>query len=285
MGSSGGKSKKANPFEKLDESLVLKVLICITNAEDMVAVAGVCSLWRRLVYRSNWKPWSGLDFSFNCHGVKDDRVLSLPPSVCARVKAISLSSCSALTDAAVLFLLRSCPCLVSLSLRHLEIKDSLWNELSSAGGLRLRALDIGFVPRVDDAVLAKLAACRNLRFLNLGYCHEYSDRGLLLLVSQCTLLESLDLTHSALTDIGLEAIAANCSSLRSLGLCYCAGISDRGISAICGRCVWLQQLDLRFTGLGITEACVPLVRSLPKMTAFQCMSPEYLSYHQEIENQ
>lgn len=59
-------------------------------------------------------------------------------------------------------------------------------------------------------------------------------------------ITDLNLSHSAVTDIGLHTIAGKLPRLRKLNLAAC-GVSDMGVSKLVLRCSTLQSLDLSGT--------------------------------------
>lgn len=138
---------------------------------------------------------------------------------------LSLAGCDALTDASVESVSR-----VSAALRHLSVQRCA---------------------RLTDASAARLPTMRSLRSLKLGWCPRLSSSALGEL-SALSGLTALDVSHTALDDMGLVAICKGVRRLRELSLRGCA-VSDAAVS----RCSMLKQLRtlcLRSCEIGVWHA-------------------------------
>ncbi|KAF2296630.1 hypothetical protein GH714_000721 [Hevea brasiliensis] len=75
--------------------------------------------------------------------------------------------------------------------------------------------------------------CSQLQSLNLGWCENVGDLGVVSLAYGCPDLRTLDLCGCVcITDDSVIALAYRCLHLRSLGLYYCRNITDRAMYSL-----------------------------------------------------
>ena len=147
----------------------------------------------------------------------------------------------------------------------------------------------------DAAVVALASNCTALQHLQLD---EQPDSGKLScssiceMISQCSQLQRLDLrmedcrisldelvgavaincpllhtfhvsapqgNGGNLTDVGVAALAQNCSQLQHIALAYQDGITDQGILEVATHCSQLRRISLEFIGSRKDEPVVALV--------------------------
>jgi len=80
-------------------------------------------------------------------------------------------------------------------------------------------------PQVSDSGVRALARCSQLRSLNAGVLHRLTDSAVADVCSQASLLTSLVLNQSLVSDAALGAIG-RCGALEELALHGCASVSN-----------------------------------------------------------
>lgn len=105
------------------------------------------------------------------------------------------------------------------------------------------------------------SACANpcLTSLNLADCPELTTDDVCILVGFLSNLESLDLSHSYISDYCLESIALKGSNLQRLVLAHCSQITCTGLRLLMDRMKSLTHLDLKSTNISqdISFQCFP----------------------------
>eukprot|EP00696_Hemimastix_kukwesjijk_P008506 gnl/Hemi2/20782_TR6882_c0_g1_i1.p1 gnl/Hemi2/20782_TR6882_c0_g1~~gnl/Hemi2/20782_TR6882_c0_g1_i1.p1 ORF type:complete len:295 (-),score=45.51 gnl/Hemi2/20782_TR6882_c0_g1_i1:218-1102(-) len=270
------------PAEMVGRDALALIFSGLKNAADLTAVSSVCKKWRDVVIA--YKLWRHLDFSTDRKDLQDDRVLSLPSSLCGQLEIVSFAYCCNITDQAIVYLVERCPNLLSFNLfRCSSITEDSLIAIARHCPL-LDTLDLGFNSEVTDAALQTLArGCPNLRHLKLAYCCSFTDNGIQAVAEHCTGLVTLDITHSHITNSSLLAVAEHCPHIRTLGLCYCNSVTDVGVVCIAQKCKNITTLDLRFCE-NIGEMSISLlIRMLPMLQSVQYMVPSWEDQQQRQE--
>ncbi|KAI5394337.1 F-box protein skp2a [Lathyrus oleraceus] len=149
-----------------------------------------------------------------------DRSLYAIALGCCDLRKLNISGCSAFSDKALAYLASLCR--------------------------KLKVLNLcGCVKAVSDTALQAIGHyCNELQFLNLGWCEQISDVGVMSLAYGCPDLRTLDLCGCVLitvlssccslfaADESVIALANRCPHLRSLGLYYCKNITDRAMYSL-----------------------------------------------------
>ncbi|XP_031372171.1 EIN3-binding F-box protein 1 [Punica granatum] len=183
----------------------------------------------------------------NCFGVKDFD--SSPPVVpsCESLRSLSIKNCPGFGDSNLVILGKICPRLQNLDLSGLcGITDSGLLPLSESCEDGLTRVNIsGCVNLTDEAVTA---LCRNhgwgLEVLNLDSCPKIGDRSLGAISENCQLLNDLDVSNSAVSDLGMAALSrGDHLNLQILSVAGCH-ISDKSLPA-------LKKLGKSLVGLNL----------------------------------
>ncbi|KAG2307205.1 hypothetical protein Bca52824_026953, partial [Brassica carinata] len=121
---------------------------------------------------------------------------------CTNLTKLNLSSCTSFSDTGLAYLTRFCK--------------------------KLKVLNLcGCVEAVSDNAFQTIGEnCSQMQSLNLGWCENISDDGVMSLAYGCPDLRTLDLYESVV------AMANRCVHLRSLGLYYCRNITDRAMYSL-----------------------------------------------------
>lgn len=177
----------------------------------------------------------------------DTSLVRLIACGCPALMRLDLSTARITADAELEALMRGCPRLQWLSLCRSEF-------VVSAAGLR---------------AIGQCTALAHLDLSNLRGSDGGADLAMVLAKHNFRALTHLNLTGSGawLTDDGVRALAASCSSLRTLFLSTCSGLRDGGLCAVAAGCLQLRQFDTsncrRVTDEGTAAlAALPLLEHL-----------------------
>ncbi|MEO1480413.1 MAG: hypothetical protein AAFV01_17780, partial [Bacteroidota bacterium] len=166
---------------------------------------------------------------------------------CPSLELLSIQGCRALTHESIKAVPASC--LVPESLRE-TWEEHKHNIVSEDGttidfghcydwdtdilGFKYFTQDQLFA--VTDAFVVSLLSAK-VTSINLAYCRSISDVLINAIAANCPALVSLNVALcDALTDEAIMAIAANCLSLASLGVCDCRALTDKSITALAANC-------------------------------------------------
>ncbi|GAV74516.1 LOW QUALITY PROTEIN: LRR_6 domain-containing protein, partial [Cephalotus follicularis] len=200
---------------------------------------------------------------FRCKNNMDDLVLSLTPkftklqtlilrqdkpqledsavetiaNFCHDLQDLDLSKSFKLSDCSLYALAHGCTGLTKLNISGCTAFSDAALEYLTDFCQKLKILNLcGCVKAASDRALQTIGRnCSQLQSLNLGWCENVSDVGVMSLAYGCP-LKSLDLCGCLLItdplDSSVIALANRCSCLRSLGLYYCQNITDRAIYSL-----------------------------------------------------
>ncbi|KAJ0734024.1 putative leucine-rich repeat domain superfamily [Helianthus annuus] len=150
---------------------------------------------------------------------------------CKGLESVRLGGFSKVSYAGFASILNSC-----LSLKKFEVQN----------GVRLTDLafqDFSKVPRslvevklvscnsITSRAVCELATCSTLKVLDLHGCKSVSDSGLDN-VSRLTLLTSLNLGGTSVTDVGMTVLGKGNAPISCLSLRGCRSVSDEGIISL-----------------------------------------------------
>uniref|UniRef100_A0A6B2LBN3 F-box/LRR-repeat protein 15-like leucin rich repeat domain-containing protein n=1 Tax=Arcella intermedia TaxID=1963864 RepID=A0A6B2LBN3_9EUKA len=85
----------------------------------------------------------------------------------------------------------------------------------------------------------------DVEVINFEYCTRLSDQHLrVLLRNPCTTVQSINLSFTNITDLGIHLLAKQCPNLTSINLKCCAHVSSKGLSAIAQYCARIERLNV-----------------------------------------
>ena len=114
--------------------------------------------------------------------------------------------------------------LVALKLRKVKVERNwFWSQL------------------VEKGILNWLVS-RNIRVIS--WDSKVDDTKLMTIATGLPQLQSLNISHSHITDEGITALANGCTQLQSLNISGCDNITDEGITALASGCTQLQSLNI-----------------------------------------
>ncbi|KAK4432185.1 F-box protein [Sesamum alatum] len=143
-------------------------------------------------------------------------------------KLLNLTRCIKLTDRGLQMILLKCSSLQSLNLYALSsFTDVAYKKISLL--IHLRFLDLCGAQNLSDDGLSCIAKCKNLISLNLTWCVQVTDHGIIAIAEGCRSLEFLSLFGIVgVTDKSLEALSSFCSNtITTLDVNGCIGIKRR----------------------------------------------------------
>jgi len=142
-----------------------------------------------------------------------------------KLRSLNFIGCN-LSPATIKYLSEQLSHLISLNMTWCSISDPCVEHLPLFSTLKHLSLQDS---RITDSGLAKLEHLRQLSSLNLSFCNQITDRGVMHAVKYLKNIESLNLSWcSEITDSSLQHIGTHLSRLRFLFLTGCRKISMDG---------------------------------------------------------
>ncbi|OMO95333.1 hypothetical protein CCACVL1_05430 [Corchorus capsularis] len=165
----------------------------------------------------------------------EDNAVETIAKFCHDLQELDLSKSFKLTDRSLYALAHGCPDLTKLNISGCTSFSDEGLEYLTNFCRKLKTLNLcGCVKAATDRALQAIGRnCNMLQSLNLGWCDNVGDLGVMSLAYGCPDLRSLDLCGCVLiTDDSVIALANECLHLRSLGLYYCRNITDRAMYSL-----------------------------------------------------
>lgn len=128
------------------------------------------------------RTFKHLDFS-RCRGLSNKSIKCLAHNT-PNLVGLRLSQCSSLSDDAVAGILETAPLLTHLDLEELDLTNSALT------------------------ALAKSPCAMRLRHLNVSYCENLGDTGMLPVIKACSSLTNLEMDNTRVSDLALTEAAA-----------------------------------------------------------------------------
>ncbi|KAF5749087.1 hypothetical protein HS088_TW04G01049 [Tripterygium wilfordii] len=248
-------------WKDIPMELLLRI-VSLVDDRTVIMVSGVCCGWRDAMCLG----LTQLSLSW-CKNNMNDLVLSLAPKFTKLRTLLLRQDKPQLEDNAVEVIANSCHDLEDLDLsRSLRLSDRSLYALAHICP-NLTKLNIsGCTSFSDDALEYLFAFCRNLKVLNLCGCVKAaSNKALQAIGRNCCQLQYLNLGWCEnVTDIGVMSLAYGCPNLRSLDLCSCVLITDDSVIALANRCPHLRSLGLYYCRNITDRAMYSLVQSRVK---------------------
>ncbi|KAK6941966.1 Leucine-rich repeat, partial [Dillenia turbinata] len=144
------------------------------------------------------------------------------------LESLNLTRCVKLTDGGLQQIFVKCFSLQSLNLYALSsFSDEVYKSILLLTNIRF--LDLCGAQNLSDEGLSMIAKCKKILSLNLTWCVQVTDAGVIAIAQGCTSLEFLSLFGIVgVTDKSLEALSRFCSStLTTLDVNGCIGIMRR----------------------------------------------------------
>lgn len=242
-------------WKDIPMELLLRI-VSLLDDRTVIIVSAVCTGWRDAIFRGI------THFSLSwCKNNMNSLVVSLAPKFtnlrvlilrqdkpqlvdtavemvannCHELEDVDLSKSFRLTDSSLYALAHGCPNLSKLNISGCSAFSDTALAYLTDFCTKLRILNLcGCVKAASDKALKAIGYnCSQLEVLNLGWCENVGDEGVMCLAYGCPDLRALDLCGCVLiTDESVIALANNCFHLQSLGLYYCQNITDKAIYAL-----------------------------------------------------
>lgn len=217
-----------------------------SNADDLPLIAQGCSQLRSIVIRGFSHifpiPVRSCPQLHSITGPLSDSDLSALGSGCPDLQMMDSSTCSRITDAGVLNLVRGCPKLRSLLFCH-YISDVALIAIAQGCPL-LETLRVKDCRNIGEAgMLAIAEKCPRLKSLYAMSCgmNCTSEAVISAIVRGCPNLESISVK---LYGDHLSIIGQNCPNLKSIKVL--TNISQVGVLALASGCPLLESIDFNF---------------------------------------
>ncbi|XP_022749191.1 F-box protein SKP2A-like isoform X2 [Durio zibethinus] len=203
-------------WKDIPMELLLRI-VSLVDDRTVIVASGVCCGWRDAICLGltqlclSWcrKNMNNLDLDLSKSFKLGDRSLYALAHGCPNLTKLNISGCASFSDEALEYLTKFCR--------------------------KLKILNIcGCVKAATDRALQAIGQnCNMLQSLNLGWCDNVGDLGVMSLAYGCPDLRYLDLCGCVrITDDSVIALANKCLHLRSLDLYYCRNITDRAIYSL-----------------------------------------------------
>lgn len=214
-----------------------------------------------------------------------DNCLAVAACRCNQLRELDISDCPAVTDVGLqlvsncryieIFRAENCITLTDIGVQSLALGCPF---------LRLASLS-GCVAITDVGITGFGDMCQKLEHLDFCRCHV-GDRGMFSLVPTaslpcrgCPLLREIVLSWTAVTDAGVEALAACCPQLEEINL-FQTRVSDRGLRALVESCPQLRKLNIASCfnvsqdGIALVGHLLPQVQILERRGAQRAHAKE-----------
>ncbi|GAA5831222.1 hypothetical protein JCM11251_007797 [Rhodosporidiobolus azoricus] len=157
------------------------------------------------------------------------------------LRYLDVTSCAALTDAAVSGIVKYAP--------------------------RLRNLILAKCTRLtDESLYAICGVGKHLHYLHLGHVSSITDRAVIAIARSCTRLRYIDLAYcNNLTDLSVTELAANLPRLKRIGLVRVTSITNASLQALQPR-TSLERIHLSYCDNLSVAAVNEMLQSLPRLT-------------------
>ena len=210
-----------------------------------------------------------------------DNTLSTISANLSSLLVLNISGCSNITGNGILSIsstLNNLKVLKMRSLKHLtdECIEYITGTgyLSIPGLLQLEVLDLQDCQRIKDNSLANISATlSHLKCLNLNFCNEITDHGLLHLSTMSSLQELSLRLCSNIGDIGISHLAISSNTkLSTLDVSFCDLVTDHSLTSISQGIFQLRSLGLSacsITDVGISTL-VQTTSNLQTLHLGQC---------------
>ena len=152
----------------------------------------------------------GLEILLHGRNPEIDLLTGIPLTSARRLKHLDLSRCRSLTDKAVKCIAHTCPNLVGLSLSQCTTltDDAVLDIVEHAK--HLTHLDLEELDLTNHLLtnLVKSPIVTKLTHLNVSFCENIGDTGMLPILKACISLQQLDMDNTRVSDLALTEAAA-----------------------------------------------------------------------------
>lgn len=163
---------------------------------------------------------------------------------CSKLKELDLYRCVGIMDSGILTIACGCPDLEMINIAYLkDITDSSLLSLSKCS--RLNTFESRGCPLITSLGLAAIAVgCKQLIKLDIKWCHNINDVGMLPLAHFSQNLRQINLSYTSVTDVGLLSLAS-ISCLQNMTILHLKGLSLNGLAAALLACGGITKVKLQ----------------------------------------
>ncbi|KAK8913754.1 EIN3-binding F-box protein 1 [Platanthera zijinensis] len=184
-----------------------------------------------------------------CLGIRDIAHYRNEFPTCLSLRSLTIRDCPGFTDCSLAWVGEIFPNLRQIDLRGLfSITDAGFLPLVRSSESRLAKMNLTGCINISDLSISALVKThgRSLKLLNLDGCKKITDKSLFAIVSSCLVLQDLDVSRCAVTDIGVAALSsAERLNLRVLSLAGCHGVTKRSLQLLGNMKGSLEGLNLQ----------------------------------------
>lgn len=171
-----------------------------------------------------------------CLGIRDLPMETSSLSPCDSLRCLSIKSCPGFGNTSFAMVGKLCPKLQYIDLSGFcGINDSGLLPLVEGCVSGLVKVNLSGCSNLTDEVVSAIARLHGgtLEVLNLDGCMKVTDKSLSEVVSNCLVLNDLDVAKCSITDSGIAALAfGDQLNLQILSLSGCSKVSDRSLPSL-----------------------------------------------------
>jgi hypothetical protein len=194
--------------------------------------------------------------------------LFLLASGCCKLSTLKLSSRAAVTNAGISAVAQN-GALTTVSLSSCNAVSDAALRVIAECCVGLKSLQLYYNPRLSDATLILLGQrCHQLRHIQLQCC-SFTSTGLQSLVEGCPLLQELSLFNWPQIGPAIQAAALNCPQLRLFDLRR-SQVTGSAVRDVAKRCPLLEEVTLGGRNIG-DKTVVEFARRCRNLTQFDVM--------------
>ena len=187
---------------------------------------------------------------YECMHVTDVGLQSLA-QLCTQLATVCLDGCRQMTDVGLQSLAQHCGLLTDISVSECdEMTDTGLTALAS-NCPQLKYINTQFEALTNAGVRAVALHCHQLKIFDMHGCSRVTNSGLQALTRKCRQLESISFGCTEVGDVGLRAVAYNCSTrLTSINMDGCE-VTTRGLTTLAALCPNLTKIEMRSCYIGM----------------------------------
>ncbi|KFK24640.1 hypothetical protein AALP_AA8G005800 [Arabis alpina] len=232
----------------------LKMESCsLVSREAFWLIGQKCRLLEELDLTDNEIDDEGLKSISSCHSLSSlklgiclnitDKGLSYIGMGCSNLSELDLYRSVGITDIGISSIAQGCARLETINISYCkDITDKSLVSLSKCSWLQ--TFESRGCPNITSQGLAAIAVrCKRLAKLDLKKCPYINDSGLLTLAHFSQSLKQINLSDTAVTDVGLVSLA-NIGCIQNISVVNSSGLSPSGVAAALLGCGGLRKAKL-----------------------------------------